>query len=817
MSSIRSKATLALLAIVGLLFAATAAHAAGPVKQVIVSHIGKEVDKTTKGNICTVASGDECQTGVSGIEPGQFKFAKSVAGGPAPADDVYVADNANERVQELTAAGKFVLMFGKHVNATTGGDLCTEVEVEKGAKCQKGEPGAEAGALSGPSSVAVDPSSGDVYVAEPENGRVDEYTAGGEFVLMIGKEVNATTKANVCTEEEIKNVSGLKCQAGAPTAAGTKPEHGAFVEPSVVAEGPNDTLYVGDEHSVQEFDDEGKWLAEIREPLEKVSSELYSRVSRLAVDASGDVFLVYEATFETRTILEFNAAGEEIGEFTAPNSEVAFGIIAIAVDPAGRLAVIENEAGRRRGLLYQIETGTKSLRLITEFSTGEEQGIGFNGADDLYGAALGEIVAYEHVAVGELTVEQAKCVPGAEQETDVTLECELRGGVDPWGVKETEAWFEWGRTPALGERTTPNTKVPASLSEGEEEPLSLVQAPIVGVRPHETFYDEVVGEDEHVKAPERLTSPLGSFTTPSVPPRIVGEPQAYFANSTSADMFAEINPENTNTGYEFEYAETSACPSLENCASANRTKTLQSSEYGKIGTMQEARNLQPATEYRFRLVAENQANQEAVNQAGQPTLPEGTFKTAPTPVPAVRTGPVGSVGQTTATIAGTVEPNGQATSYSFQVGIYTGPETQYGTVHSGSAGAGNTPVEEALALSSLQPGTTYAYRLIIKSGYIENETHTLEGAQGTFVTLPLPTNLNAPPAQTMLATPSTAFPPAVSPVVKCKSGYTKAKNGKCTRVKKKAKKVVKKSGKGKKSAHKAQSPRTGSRHMGASG
>ena len=102
---------------------------------------------------------------------------------------------------------------------------------------------------------------------------------------------------------------------------------------------------------------------------------------------------------------------------------------------------------------------------------------------------------------------------------------------------------------------------------------------------------------------------------------------------------------------------------------------------------------------------------------GAATSTEGTFTTGPAPVPRAATGVPSAVGTTSATISGTVDPDGQPATYSFELGVYNGASTQYGVVFSGPAGAEAVPVGESLAITGLQPGTTYAYRIEIASGY----------------------------------------------------------------------------------------------------
>jgi hypothetical protein len=81
--------------------------------------------------------------------------------------------------------------------------------------------------------IAVDtstghPSSGDVYVADPNNHRVEKFDASGNFILMFGKNVNQTKVGEGSSTEAERNVctavSGDECQQGT---SGTGP--GAFV------------------------------------------------------------------------------------------------------------------------------------------------------------------------------------------------------------------------------------------------------------------------------------------------------------------------------------------------------------------------------------------------------------------------------------------------------------------------------------------------------------------------------------------------------------------------------------------------------------
>jgi hypothetical protein len=727
---------------VGMLVFAGGAHAAtAPVKEVLASHVGLEVNATTKGNVCTVASKDECQRGLEGSGAGVFSNPVGVAvqtdpKSPRPGD-VYVADKNNNRVQELTAAGVFVSAFG--------------------------EAGSQAGQLSEDVSIAVDAATGNVWVQDLGNHRVEEYTPEGGFVLMVGREVNQTKDGTPGASEAEMNLctaaSGNLCKAGVPATEGGR-EHGAFGFASgnpgghlLAAGGPERLLYVGDGGRIQEFEAAGVFKRE-------VSLAAGASVAALAVDEAGDLYVAYKGS---GAVHKLGAGGEPLAEFpVAPaQTDGSVEVGSLALDFSGHLAVTAEEgfpttsqsSARWFGSLLDAGTG----HLVTQF-TGWLGAAAFSPTGAMYGAASfnsiagtgSELLVFTPVSVGELLTRPAKCVPGAEHETDATLDCTLNGVVDPWGVPATEVWFQWGQTATLGQETVPQP-VPSTKAEGEEEPLAPVSALLEGLRPNEPVNYRVAARDKNVVAPELLTSETASLTTPTVAPVIVGEPSSSFVKASSAVLTGALNPENTNTRYAFQYG---PCETLEVCPAATKTAVLESSVYGQIPTILEAAGLQPATTYRYRLVADDRHEVAGETQGGESQGPEASFTTAPAAIVHAETGPASAVTVTGAIVSGTVAPGGQPATYTFQLGVYEGAGTEYGTVFSGPTGAVSGPVPETLALTGLQPGTTYAYRIAIKSGYGQ-----AVGAPVLFTTAGLPSVLFSPTPLGMLATPPIAFPP----------------------------------------------------------
>src|SRR6266540_2032929 len=96
--------------------------------------------------------------------------------------------------------------------------------------------------------------------------------------------------------------------------------------------------------------------------------------------------------------------------------------------------------------------------------------------------------------------------------------------------------------------------------------------------------------------------------------------------------------------------------------------------------------------------------------------------------PDATTGSATNVGQTTATIAGTVDPQGSATTYHFEYGTSTSYGLQTGEQ---DAGSGTGGVDVHADLTGLTSDTTYHYRLVATNaaGVTRGADKTLRTAQ----------------------------------------------------------------------------------------
>jgi hypothetical protein len=125
--------------------------------------------------------------------------------------------------------------------------------------------------------------------------------------------------------------------------------------------------------------------------------------------------------------------------------------------------------------------------------------------------------------------------------------------------------------------------------------------------------------------------------------------------------------------------------------------------------------------YRFRLVATRPSG------AGSVTSGEGFFLTDPA-APAVSGLRINQLRDTSANPVGRVNPNNQATTYSFHYSVVgSGIEHQ---TPAQSAGSGGTAVPVAAQIGDLEPSSTYSYTLEAM-----NATGTTTSTAGTFKTL----------------------------------------------------------------------------------
>jgi len=178
---------------------------------------------------------------------------------------------------------------------------------------------------------------------------------------------------------------------------------------------------------------------------------------------------------------------------------------------------------------------------------------------------------------------------------------------------------------------------------------------------------------------------------------VVATGNATSIKPTSATVNGTVNPEGQSTTYYFEYGTTTSYGSRTSMAGAGSGTAAM-----KVSTSIEP--LSPNTTYHYRVVA--------TNASGTTLGADVSFKTPKPPVPVAVVRHATSVTQTSATLNGTVNPAGQATSYVFEYGTTRAYGAQ---TPAASAGSGTKPTVVSTTIGTLAPNTTYHYRLAATS------------------------------------------------------------------------------------------------------
>ena len=287
-------------------------------------------------------------------------------------------------------------------------------------------------------------------------------------------------------------------------------------------------------------------------------------------------------------------------------------------------------------------------------------------------------------------------------------EATLNGKVDPH-EQATTYWFEWGMTESYGQETP----LPHESAGSGGAPV-LKSAPITGLAPETTYHFRMVAEN----ATGTTEGADRTFRTPG--PATATTESATGVGGVEATLVGKVNP-NGQSGakYFFNWGATTAYGHKTPEKSVTGTTLVTKTEL--------VTGLSPATEYHFQVVVKYGATE----QKGL----DMTFTTLNVPPPLATTGSATGITATGAKVEGTVNANGQPTTYHFNYGLTAAYGSQTAEL---SAGSGNTGLAVSALLGGLLPETTYHYQLVAHSN-----GGTTPGADQTFTT----SGVVAPPTE----------------------------------------------------------------------
>jgi hypothetical protein len=558
-------------------------------------------------------SAAEAVIGEPGSGAGQYFQPQGVAV-DRDEDLLYVSDGENARVDVFDATtGEFVKAFGWGVlDGSNELQVCTIATT-----CQKGIKGSGAGQFTRPKGIAVDndplsPGFHSIYVYE--NFRVQKFTPAGEFVWMVGGEVNKTTSGDLCTA-----ASGDVCGAGV-----TGNDEGHFNEATgggVVAVGPGGVVYVGDQlegvsprpSRIQKFSPSGAHLGQLVLPV----SGGAGRTNSVAVDSAGNIYV--GTSGGNGAVRKYDPSGNELYALDHPS----FNITAVAVDLTNDHVFIADNTtspAEGEGSTYSIfEYDETGAQVRTFYGSLDRRALGLAP----YSPNLeGDIFAVEDAPEGQpgriLAIPFPPPGPVVDPRDESTFadpvtntKATLHAKVNPEG-ESTTYHFEYITDEdfvAAGETFGPGTlETPESAPVGSDFNLHYATEDLTGLFPETLYHYRLVATN----ASGENSGPTETFTTKD--PLEFGDAWTADVTTDEATLVTEVNPLGIPATARFEYVELSQwdpewTQATQVPASSEAPIDLGEGEEMKDVSVQIA-GLQPGTAYRFRMVATNRCKPE---------------------------------------------------------------------------------------------------------------------------------------------------------------------------------------------------------------
>jgi NHL repeat len=558
--------------------------------------------------------------GAAGTGAGQFTTPRGVAANESTGD-LYVVDSLNHRVQQFDLLGNFVRTWGYGVETGAGAfEICNAP-----APCRAGITGINAGQMATPQGIAVDQATGDVYVTDQNNRRVDKFDSSGNFLFAFGWGVDTGAAAlQTCT-------TASTCQAGT-TGAGAGQFATTFT--GFVAVDPrNGDVVVANpgNRRVDRFNSAGAHVFAFGWGVDTGAAALETCTTasvcqagisgagagqfvtntptRVAVDSTGSVYTVEVGT--NRRVQKFNAAATSSGLF-APSltsgTSTATSPTDVAVDSDNDHVLVAKDGHVLEldiaGGLFETHGAGSGLPAVN--------GMALDSSSERIYLTPVAPQANQIFVLGVITPPSATIAPT----TDVTAtSATFHGTVNPNGGSLTTGYhFEYSDDG--GATWTPVPTPDVDVGNGSADVP--VTEPVTGLEPNSAYQVRLVASRPF--AGGSATSAVDSFTTPAAPPAISGV-AAREVTDTTAVLSGEVDPNRSHTTHHFEYGTDTTYGSSTPVDSAGAGAD-------KVPVSKTITGLQPSTEYHFRLVANSAAGvtegaDHTFTTAAEPPQPSG--------------------------------------------------------------------------------------------------------------------------------------------------------------------------------------------------
>jgi hypothetical protein len=489
--------------------------------------------------ICTVAA--DCKAGSissTSANGGQLNQPKGIAIDQATGN-VYVTELSNLRVSEFDPNGNFIRAFGWDVISTgkpndngTGFEICDTTAAIPDAitDCKRGASGANGGefaTLGVPSGNLTVDSSGNIWVTDTGNRRIQKFDSTGNFLAAYGYDVIPTGKpgdTGVGLEACPASASATagNCRAGQTTNGGANPGQFDEFSPADLAFDSAGNLYAIDfgnfitgHHRVEKFD----------------ASSGYTTAS----------------DFATSTFANYTSKGPEHLVATQGGTRLDFSV-QNDVSGGGEFQLIELDPTSPAA---PTDTSLVGAGLTAGIGNGALNGLAYNSTTgDLY--ATSSIGASPRpVLILNSTPNPAPAVTVKSPSGVTDTSVDLAASVDPQGGLLSNCTFQY----SIDQLNWTDVNEP-DCSSLASSGIQLLGEHLIGLTPNTHYYARFQAARPLVPN-SAVTSAVRSFDTASVPP-VVTDVGAVQVADNSARLVGTIDPRNSATGYVFEYGTTPA-------------------------------------------------------------------------------------------------------------------------------------------------------------------------------------------------------------------------------------------------------------------